>query len=177
MKKLLLILLSLTLVLSFAACGDDTPEVTCEHVDIDGDFKCEFCGEQLPCGEDHTDVNSDGVCDRCDAAYTCTDHIDENKDNVCDECDAEMPSLTIAQVRAAATGTQVRVDGTVAAITYAFGKVPAGVILVDETSSIYVYGGDLAASVQVGNNITITASKTYWILEYDQTNADKFGYK
>lgn len=177
MKKLLLILLSLTVILSLAACGDDAPEVTCEHADIDGDYKCEFCGDQLPCGEDHTDANSDNKCDRCDAEFSCTAHVDENNDNLCDECDATMPTLTIAEVRAAATGTSVRVEGTVAAITYAFGQSPAGVILVDETSSIYVYGGDIAASVQVGNKITITASKTYWILEDEQVNAAKFGYK
>ncbi len=177
MKKLLLILLSLTLVLSFAACGDDTPKITCEHADIDGDFKCEFCGEQLPCADDHVDANSDQKCDRCDAAFSCTGHVDENNDNLCDECEATMPSLTIAEVRAVAAGTPIRVDGTVAAITYAFGKVPAGVILVDETSSIYVYGNDIAANVQVGNKITITASKTYWILEDEQANAAKFEYK
>ena len=67
MKKLLLILLSLTLVLSFVACGEDTPpENTCEHADADGDFKCEFCGEDIPCGDNHVDANADNKCDRCD---------------------------------------------------------------------------------------------------------------
>lgn len=175
MKKLLVILLSLIIVLSFAACGDDT--VICEHTDLDGDFKCEFCGTPLPCGDDHTDADSDKKCDRCGAAFSCTEHVDANEDNLCDECDATMPSLTVAEVRGVAAGTNVRVEGTVAAITYAFGRVPAGVMLVDETSSIYVYDGDLAANVQVGNEITITASKAYWILEDEKVNADKFGYK
>ena len=177
MKKLLVILLSLIIVLSFAACGDDTPDVICEHTDLDGDFKCEFCGTLLPCGNDHTDADSDKKCDRCGAAFSCAEHVDANEDNLCDECDATMPSLTVAEIRGVAAGTNVRVEGTVAAITYAFGRVPAGVMLVDETSSIYVYDGDLAANVQVGNKITITASKAYWILEDEKVNADKFGYK
>ena len=268
MKKLLLILLSLTLVLSFAACGDDTPEVTCEHVDIDGDFKCEFCGEQLPCGDDHIDANSDQKCDRCDAdmpidiitiaeAITICNQAGETPtteryyikgivksilnpaygqmvvkdetgeievygsysadgvtgyaaledkpyagDEVLLYCtlqsfggEPEVKSAwiiefthieadisdyneaTIAEARAAEVGALLKVDGVVAAITYANGKIPAGVILVDETSSIYIYDGDVAARVAVGNKITVAGAKAYWILGTEQDNANKFGYK
>ena len=268
MKKLLLILLSLTLVLSFAACGNDTPEVTCEHADIDGDFKCEFCGEQLPCGDDHVDANSDKKCDRCDAdmpidiitiaeAITICNQAGETPtteryyikgivksilnpaygqmvvkdetgeievygsysadgvtgyaaledkpyagDEVLLYCtlqsfggEPEVKSAwiiefkhieadisdyneaTIAEARAAETGALLKVDGVVAAITYSNGMVPAGVILVDETSSIYIYDGDVAARVAVGNKITVAGAKAYWILGTEQDNAAKFGYK
>ena len=64
-----------------------------------------------------------------------------------------------------------------ARITYANGMIPAGIILVDKTSSIYVYDGDLAGRVAVGNTISIGASKTYWILDSEKSNAQKFGYK
>lgn len=269
MKKLLLILLSLTLVLSFVACGEDAPEVTCEHADIDGDFKCEFCGEQLPCGDDHVDANADGKCDRCDedmpietitiaeAITICgtladktptteryyiratvksilnpaygqmvitdgTNDIEvygsygadgvkryselDDKPYAGDEVllyctlqsfggEPEINSAwiiefthieadisdyvdaTIADARAAEIGALLKVDGVVAAITYANGKIPAGVILVDETSSIYVYDGDVAGRVAVGNKITVAGSKAYWVLDTEQTNAEKFGYK
>lgn len=89
----------------------------------------------------------------------------------------EYNEMTIAKARDAATGTKVKVSGVVAQITYANGYIPSGVILVDGTSSIYVYDGDLAARVSVGNTIEISASKTYWILESEQSNASKFGYK
>jgi hypothetical protein len=49
--------------------------------------------------------------------------------------------------------------------------------LVDNTQSIYVYGGDAAQRVQVGNKVEIAASKTYWVLGDEQALADKFGYK
>jgi len=268
MKKLLLILLSLTLVLSFAACGDDTPEVTCEHVDLDGDFKCEFCGEQLPCGDDHVDANADKKCDRCDEDVPVTPITIAEAITICNQA-GETPTTeryyikgivksvlnpaygqmvvkdetgeievygsysadgatgyaaledkpyagdevllyctlqsfggepevksawiiefthieadisdyneaTIAEARAAEVGALLKVDGVVAAITYANGKVPAGVILVDETSSIYIYDGDVAARVAVGNKITVAGAKAYWILDTEQTNAEKFGYK
>ncbi len=85
--------------------------------------------------------------------------------------------MTVADIRAAAEGTLAKVDGVVAAITYANGRVPAGVILVDGTNSIYLYDRNLAAQVAVGNTITVLGAKTYWILEDEVNNANKFGYK
>ena len=89
---------------------------------------------------------------------------------------ADYAEMTVAGAREAATGTKVKVSGTVARITYANGMIPAGIILVDGTSSIYVYDGDLAARCAVGNTVSIYASKTYWILDAEQGNAAKFGY-
>ena len=88
----------------------------------------------------------------------------------------EYTSMTIAAARDAAKGTKVQVSGVVAQITYANGMIPSGVILVDGTSSIYVYDGDLAARCKIGNTVSIYASKTYWVLESEQNNANKFGY-
>lgn len=85
--------------------------------------------------------------------------------------------MTIADARNTEKGAKVKVTGVVAQITYATGMKPSGVILVDGTSSIYVYDGDLAARCKIGNTVSIYASKTYWILEGEQGNASKFGYK
>ncbi len=85
--------------------------------------------------------------------------------------------MTIAAARDAETGTKVKVDGVVARITYANGPKAVGVYLVDDTQSIYVYDADLAQRVQIGQTVTILASKTYWILADEQSNAAKFGYK
>lgn len=90
---------------------------------------------------------------------------------------SEYASMTIADARATATGTKVQISGVVARITYANGFIPSGVILVDGTGSIYVYDGDLAARCEIGNTVSIYASKTYWILESEQSNAAKFGYQ
>ena len=86
-------------------------------------------------------------------------------------------AMNIADARNSANGTLIKVEGVVAQITYANGMKPSGVILVDGTSSIYVYDGDLAGRVAIGNKITIAASKTMWILESEAGNANKFGYK
>lgn len=85
--------------------------------------------------------------------------------------------MSIKDARNADVGTKIKVDGVVARITYAFGMKPSGFYLVDETQSIYVYDGDAAARVKIGNKVTILGSKTYWILESEQTSAEKFGYK
>ncbi len=89
----------------------------------------------------------------------------------------EYISMTIAEARNADKDALVRVKGVVARITYAFGIKPSGVMLVDETGSIYVYDKAVAESVEIGNTIEITATKTYWILEDEVSNATKFGYK
>lgn len=91
--------------------------------------------------------------------------------------EANYTEMTIAEARNAEVGKGVKVSGVVAQITYANGKKPSGVILVDNTSSIYVYDGDLAGQVTVGNTITIAGSKTSWILESELSSAEKFGYK
>ena len=85
--------------------------------------------------------------------------------------------MTIAEAREADKDTLVQIKGVVARIAYSYGPTPAGFIIVDGTSSIYVHGADLAASVKIGNTVELTGSKTWWVLEDEQNNANKFGYK
>lgn len=85
--------------------------------------------------------------------------------------------MTISEAREESVGVKVKVSGVVARITYANGMKPSGFILIDETQSIYVYDADVAQRVSIGNKITILASRANWILETEQTNAQKFGYK
>lgn len=89
---------------------------------------------------------------------------------------SQYTEMSIAEARDAKLGDKVKVTGVVARITYANGHKPAGVILVDNTSSIYVYDGDLAGQVKIGNTVEIAAEKTYWILDTEASNAQKFGY-
>ena len=84
---------------------------------------------------------------------------------------------TVAEARAAEAGALVIVEGVVARITYSTGENPAGVILVDGTQSIYVYDVDLASQVSIGNKVKIAGEKDFWILDKEQSYADKFGYK
>ena len=93
------------------------------------------------------------------------------------EGDNPYKDLSVEAIRALEKGEKVMTDGVVARITYANGLIPSGFILVDETSSIYVYDSAAAESVKVGNKVTLTGVKDYWILEDEQTNAEKFGYK
>lgn len=84
---------------------------------------------------------------------------------------------TVAEAREASEGKLVKLTGVVSQITYANGMIPDGFILVDNTSSIYVYGVDTAQLVSVGNTVTIAGEKTYYVLEKEQDNAKKYGYK
>ena len=85
--------------------------------------------------------------------------------------ESQYTDMSIADARAAAEGAKVKVDGVVAQITYANGKIPSGVILVDDTGSIYVYDGNIAGRAKVGNTVTVLGAKTWWILEDETNNA------
>lgn len=85
--------------------------------------------------------------------------------------------MSIADARKSGDEALVKTTGVVARITYANGMIPSGFILVDNTSSIYVYDSQIAPRVQIGNTITILAEKTHWILDTEVENAQKYGYK
>ena len=90
---------------------------------------------------------------------------------------SDYTAATIAEARAAAEGAKLKVSGIVARITYSTGMKPNGFILVNGADSIYVYDGDTAGRVSIGNRIEIAASKTYWVLDTEQSNANMHGYK
>lgn len=57
--------------------GESTEDDVCtQHIDKNGDGKCDECGDSLP-------------------KAPCTEHIDENKDYVCDECGAAIEKKEI----------------------------------------------------------------------------------
>ncbi len=91
--------------------------------------------------------------------------------------EADYTEMDIADARDAEVGAKIKLSGVVAAITYANGKKPSGVMLVDNTQSIYLYDRDIAARVKVGNTVTVLGSKTYWVLDSEKSSANKFGYK
>ena len=90
--------------------------------------------------------------------------------------ESQYTKSTIADARETPVGTKLSVTGVVAAITYATGKVPSGVYLVDGTQSIYIYSNDIAQRVKVGNTITVLGTRDNWILADEVNNANKFGY-
>lgn len=85
--------------------------------------------------------------------------------------------MSIEEARNAELGALIKVTGVVAQITYANGMKPSGVYLVDGTNSIYVYDGDIAGQVKIGNKITVLGEKDMWILETEKSSAEKHGYK
>ena len=84
---------------------------------------------------------------------------------------------TITEARSAEKGANLKITGVVARITYATGMKPSGFILVGDGASIYVYDGDAAGRVSIGNTVTVAGTKDYWILDSEIEGAQKFGYK
>ena len=133
---------------------------------------------------DSTPVKGDEVLLHCtlgvhnETAEVKNAHLIEFVHNEIPFDESQYTKATIAEARNADTGAKVIISGTVAQITYSDGNpyVPSGVILVDDTSSIYVYGVDVAGQVKVGNTVTVAGDKAYWILGDEVNNAQKFGY-
>ena len=90
--------------------------------------------------------------------------------------DSSYTKMTITEARNAAVNTKVEVEGTVAFITKGQKNVLDGFYLISDSDSIYVFDGDLANQVKVGNKITLRGTKKMFILPKEQSFADKYGY-
>ncbi len=101
----------------------------------------------------------------------------EYKNNQADVDVSRYTAATVTEARAAEKGTNLKITGVVARITFANGMKPSGFILVGDGASIYVYDGDAAQRVQIGNTVTVAGTKDYWILDSEIAGAEKFGYK
>lgn len=94
-----------------------------------------------------------------------------------EEFDAsQYKSVTIADARKEAVDTKILVEGVVAKFTYNASSNPIGFILVDGTSSIYVYDDQIAAQVKEGNKVKIAGSRDNWILDSEKESAEALGY-
>lgn len=83
---------------------------------------------------------------------------------------------TIQEARDAQKGANLKISGVVARITFANGMKPNGFILVSGGKSIYIYDGDTAQRVAIGNKVEIAGTKDYWILDSEISSAQKFNY-
>ena len=83
---------------------------------------------------------------------------------------------SISEAREEDKGAKVQVEGVVAQFTYNAAQSVTGFILVDDTSSIYVYDDQIAMQVEKGNKVKIAATRDNWILEDEQSSAEKWGY-
>ena len=101
----------------------------------------------------------------------------EYKNNQADIDVSQYTEATLSEARDAEKGANLKITGTVARITYATGMKPSGYILVGGGVSIYVYDGDSAQRVSIGNTVTVAGTKDYWILDSEIDGAQKFGYK
>ena len=101
----------------------------------------------------------------------------EYKNNQADVDVSAYTAATVTEARTAEKGANLRIKGVVARITYANGMKPSGFILVGDGSSIYVYDGDAAQRVSIGNTVEVAGTKDYWILDSEIAGAEKFGYK
>ena len=108
MKKIAILLIAVLLFSTLALNSCDLFGKKCsEHVDADGDLRCDNCYAQLekedtppspPECTEHKDEDGDEKCDNCGASVpapqppVCEEHKDEDGDEKCDNCGASVPA-------------------------------------------------------------------------------------
>lgn len=65
LRKVIIVCVLIVATICLFACDTQTP--ACTHVDADGNYICDKCGQQLPIPEckTHIDSNGDDICDVC----------------------------------------------------------------------------------------------------------------
>lgn len=173
MKKLIVMIVALTLVFAFASCQP----AACTHVDADKNLVCDECGEKLPC-TDHVDENGDLVCDKCEEKLPCTDHVDANFDGVCDTegCDeaVAVDVMTYAEYVAAEVDTQVIIEAHVQG-KQSWWDNKATVYLQDKDGGYLAYNMTCSeadyAKLTVGTKIRVIGYKAEWSGEVEIVDA------
>ncbi|MFA6797021.1 MAG: OB-fold nucleic acid binding domain-containing protein [Bacilli bacterium] len=91
----------------------------------------------------------------------------------------ESTFATISSLRDLDVGTKVQVKGVVLKHVYTGQGTPyiTGFYLIDETGCIYIYGEDLAQSVEVNQEISLSGEVSFYIPETDESAAASTGYK
>lgn len=85
--------------------------------------------------------------------------------------------VDISEARTRPNNDKVLITGVVAQINYSNGFNPAGVWIVDDSGSIYVYDLMVAASVVVGDEVVVTGVRANFILADETYWADRLGYE
>lgn len=89
----------------------------------------------------------------------------------------EYTEVTISEAREKTVSEKLIVNGVVAGISKSSGYSPSGIHLIDATGSIFIYGSNVAASVTVGNKISVAGIRANYILDKEIEVAGKYGYK
>lgn len=86
---------------------------------------------------------------------------------------------SIQAIRELAVGEVIQFTGVTVKHIYTGQTTPyiTGVLMANETGTIYVYGEDFAKSVTIGRKLTITGTKAYYVPNTDTGAAEATGYK
>lgn len=85
--------------------------------------------------------------------------------------------MTVKESREAAVGTKVKLTGVVAKRTFTQKMNYNGFLLVDETGSVFIYGGFTTVQVKEGNKVTVIGEIEHYIDAKEVDLAAKIGYQ
>lgn len=88
----------------------------------------------------------------------------------------EYELIDISEARALEPGEVCRVKGTVLRHTFNSSLNEIGFLLADSTGMTYVYDSQLAPQVDDGEEVELLATRDNWILDDEQSYAEKLGY-
>ncbi len=83
-------------------------------------------------------------------------------------------TISIADARAKADGTEVTIEATVARVTYKGSMTKQGLFLADATGSLFAFGGTGLDDVNDGNKVTVKGTMTHYIKNADNATAEGY---
>lgn len=86
-------------------------------------------------------------------------------------------AMSIAESRKAPVGTKVKLTGVVALKTFTQKMNYNGFYLIDETGSLFIYGGKSTYRLQKGNTVTVIGEIDHFISSSETSLAEKIGYQ
>lgn len=91
--------------------------------------------------------------------------------------ESEYDAKTIAEGRNVAVGTKIKLTGVVGEVTRTQKMSYNGFYLLDDTGSIFVYGGQSACRVKKGDTVTVYGTFDTYISASEEAYAKIYGYK
>lgn len=133
------------------------------------------CGQTVSSQDETSSVSDSNISESSSEIISSSENS-----SVISEISSEIPlpeTTPLSDAKLLDENSVVTVGGVVGKIWIGSTQVvPQGFYLFDETTTLFVFGPDVASKVSLGNYVIVTGILSWYIIETDIVNAEKVGY-